>query len=569
MLQPILVTLSTAGYRLIAGERRLRAAEMVGLERIPALVRSADEAAQLAWALIENLQRSDLNALEEARAFRQLIDEFGLSHEEVGARVGRSRSTVANTLRLLELDQRVQDALHGGDISEGHARALGGLADNQQQAEALDQIIARGLSVRQTEELVRRLRSTRLARQARHARAERRRRAAGTRPARSAGYQGDSEQRSKGGSDHDRVLRRGRPRADLRAADGQRTVTDRPVRRPPAQKEAAAGRRTKGASAAATTYTADSIQVLEGLEAVRRRPGMYIGSTDGRGLHHLIWEVVDNSIDEAMAGHATLIELTIKSDGSVVNRDNGRGVPVGKHKQTGRDALEVVHTVLHAGGKFGGGGYKVSGGLHGVGVSVVNALSEWLCVESSFEGKVWRQEYERGKPTTAVRAVGPSNGRTGTLTSFMADAQVFETVDWSFETIAQRLRESAYLNKGLWIKFVDERTDACTGEELLLRGWPDQLRAPPEQGPRRAPPAPDLRRAARRGDPDRGCHPVQRRLQRERVRVRQQHQHGRRRHPRDRLPRGADELAQRLRPAARRSSRIRTPTCRATTCAKG
>src|SRR6188474_94125 len=168
-----------------------------------------------------------------------------------------------------------------------------------------------------------------------------------------------------------------------------------------------------GRAAAAASYTAESIQVLEGLEAVRRRPSMYIGSTDTRGLHHLIWEIVDNSIDEAMAGHATLIELTIKPDGSVVNRDNGRGVPVGKQKQTGRDALEVVHTVLHAGGKFGGGGYKVSGGLHGVGVSVVNALSEWLYVESAFGEKVWRQDYERGKPTTPVRAIGSSEGRTG------------------------------------------------------------------------------------------------------------------------------------------------------------
>jgi len=246
-------------------------------------------------------------------------------------------------------------------------------------------------------------------------------------------------------------------------------MTDQATRSP-ARRGSGDGRRAKGAASTAGAYTAESIQVLEGLEAVRRRPGMYIGSTDGRGLHHLIWEVVDNSIDEAMAGHATLIELTIKSDGSVINRDNGRGVPVGKHKQTGRDALEVVHTVLHAGGKFGGGGYKVSGGLHGVGVSVVNALSEWLYVESSFGGKVWRQEYERGKPTTPVRAIGASNGRTGTLTAFKADAQVFETLEWSFETVAQRLRESAYLNKGLWIKFVDERATPAHEKSFYFEG---------------------------------------------------------------------------------------------------
>ena len=208
---------------------------------------------------------------------------------------------------------------------------------------------------------------------------------------------------------------------------------------------------------AASAYTAESIQVLEGLEAVRKRPGMYIGSTDVRGLHQLVWEVVDNSIDEAMAGHASYIELTIRSDGSVLNRDNGRGVPVGRQNQTGKDALEVVHTVLHAGGKFGGGGYKVSGGLHGVGVSVVNALSEWLRVETARDGKIWRQEYARGKPTTTVQATGTAGSRTGTLTEFMPDAQVFETLEWSFETIAQRLRESAYLNKGVWIRFVDER----------------------------------------------------------------------------------------------------------------
>jgi DNA gyrase subunit B len=205
-------------------------------------------------------------------------------------------------------------------------------------------------------------------------------------------------------------------------------------------------------------YTAASIQVLEGLEAVRRRPGMYIGSTDVRGLHHLVWEVVDNSIDEAMAGHATTILVTILADGTVVVRDDGRGVPVGKHS-TGKDALEVVHTVLHAGGKFGGGGYKVSGGLHGVGVSVVNALSSWMRVESARDGHIWSQEYERGKPKTPVRKEGPQGTRKGTLTSFRADPDMFETVEFSFETISQRLRESAYLTKGVWITLIDERID--------------------------------------------------------------------------------------------------------------
>ena len=208
---------------------------------------------------------------------------------------------------------------------------------------------------------------------------------------------------------------------------------------------------------AGTDYGADAIQVLEGLEAVRRRPGMYIGSTDVRGLHHLVWEIVDNSIDEAMAGHAQYIEVRIQPDGSLRNTDDGRGIPVGVHKQTGRDALEVVHTVLHAGGKFGGGGYKVSGGLHGVGVSVVNALSSWLRVETARDGKVWTQEYERGKPTGQVKLVGPSKGRHGTDTVFMPDPEVFDTADFSFDTISQRLRESAYLTKGVHIRLIDER----------------------------------------------------------------------------------------------------------------
>jgi DNA gyrase subunit B len=227
---------------------------------------------------------------------------------------------------------------------------------------------------------------------------------------------------------------------------GEATQTRDPAARP---------RRGKGGG---SDYTAASIQVLEGLEAVRRRPGMYIGSTDERGLHHLVWEVVDNSIDEAMAGHATTITVTIRTDGMIEVIDDGRGVPVGKHS-TGKDALEVVHTVLHAGGKFGGGGYKVSGGLHGVGVSVVNALSSWMRVESARDGSVWSQEYVRGKPKTPVKKIGPSGGRRGTTTQFLADSEMFETIDYSFDTISQRLRESAYLTKGVWITLRDERVD--------------------------------------------------------------------------------------------------------------
>ena len=240
---------------------------------------------------------------------------------------------------------------------------------------------------------------------------------------------------------------------------------------PAADPSAVNGRKgtRRRASKASGAYTAESIQVLEGLEAVRRRPGMYIGSTDGRGLHHLVWEVVDNSIDEAMAGFADRIEVALLPDGSVRTRDNGRGVPVGRHK-TGKDALEVVHTVLHAGGKFGGGGYKVSGGLHGVGVSVVNALSEWLTVESARDGRVWGQSYQRGKPAGPVRELRKSDGAHGTTTTFMPDAEVFEDLDWSFEMISQRLRESAYLNKGVWIQLRDERESPVREKSFYFEG---------------------------------------------------------------------------------------------------
>ena len=221
------------------------------------------------------------------------------------------------------------------------------------------------------------------------------------------------------------------------------------------------GGATAGAPAkpAADGYTAANIQVLEGLEAVRRRPGMYIGSTDARGLHHLIYEIVDNSIDEAMAGHCDRIEVTIEADGHVMVRDNGRGIPVDRHAKTGLSAVETVLTTLHAGGKFGdGGGYKVSGGLHGVGASVVNALSEELTVEVDRGGATWRQDYSRGDHTSKLAKVrGQKPKRTGTTVRFLPDSEVFETLDYEFAELAARFREMAYLTKGVWIEFVDLR----------------------------------------------------------------------------------------------------------------
>ena len=206
-------------------------------------------------------------------------------------------------------------------------------------------------------------------------------------------------------------------------------------------------------------YDASDIQVLEGLEAVRRRPGMYVGGTDIRALHHLIYEVVDNSIDEALAGACDRIEITIHPDSSVTVEDNGRGIPVDIHPQTGKSALEVVMTTLHAGAKFGGGGYKVSGGLHGVGVSAVNALSAWCEVTVKREGKIYRQRYERGRPVTPVEVVGVTSPEdTGTRTTFRFDPEIFgEHLDYRFETLVQRFREMAFVTGGVWIRFVDER----------------------------------------------------------------------------------------------------------------
>ncbi|OLE01916.1 MAG: DNA topoisomerase IV subunit B, partial [Ktedonobacter sp. 13_1_20CM_4_53_11] len=208
-------------------------------------------------------------------------------------------------------------------------------------------------------------------------------------------------------------------------------------------------------------YSEQNIQILEGLEAVRVRPGMYIGATDQRGLHHLIYEVVDNSIDEVMAGFADTIVVTIHADSSVTIEDNGRGIPVEEHHQRpGLSTLEVVMTILHAGGKFGGGGYQISSGLHGVGVSVVNALSDWCQVDVKRDGILYRQRYERGIAVTPLLEVDPvEDDDTGTITSFLPDLTVMESRDYSFEVLAQRFREMAYLNRGLTIALYDERSD--------------------------------------------------------------------------------------------------------------
>ena len=204
-------------------------------------------------------------------------------------------------------------------------------------------------------------------------------------------------------------------------------------------------------------YNSEAIQVLEGLEPVRKRPGMYIGGTGVEGLHHLVWEIVDNGIDEALAGHATEVSVVLMADGGVKVTDNGRGIPVDKHSKTGKSTVETVLTVLHAGGKFGGGGYKVSGGLHGVGVSVVNALSTKLIVRVFLGGKVYEQEYERGAPKADLKVVGKTD-KTGTEITFYPDETIFETTKFNYDTILDRLRHAAYLTKGIRTNLEDENT---------------------------------------------------------------------------------------------------------------
>ena len=254
-------------------------------------------------------------------------------------------------------------------------------------------------------------------------------------------------------------------------------------------------------------YGEEQIQVLEGLEAVRKRPGMYIGSTDARGLHHLVYEIVDNSIDEALAGYCTEIDITLHQDGSVSVQDNGRGFPVGIHPKMGRPAVEVCLTVLHAGGKFGGGGYKVSGGLHGVGASVVNALSAHLSVQVFQDGKIYQQEYARGKYLYDLKVVGETD-RTGTTIRFLPDVKspdnpegIFDTGDFQFDVLKNRLQEMAFLNKGIRIVFRDERGGNPRGAGVLLQwrsaGVCAAPEPPPQPGGPAAPPSPFIPRGSR------------------------------------------------------------------------
>ena len=218
-----------------------------------------------------------------------------------------------------------------------------------------------------------------------------------------------------------------------------------------------------------TEYDASEIQVLEGLEAVRKRPGMYIGSTSISGLHHLVYEIVDNSIDEALAGYCTEITVTINPGNTITVTDNGRGIPVDIQAQTGRPALEVVFTVLHAGGKFGGGGYKVSGGLHGVGASVVNALSEWLEVQVHKDGHIYEMKFSRGHITSEMKRIGDTD-RTGTTVTFKPDPEMFDTLEYEYETLHTRMREQAFLNAGLTISITDARSDTGESDTMCYEG---------------------------------------------------------------------------------------------------
>ena len=316
------------------------------------------------------------------------------------------------------------------------------------------------------------------------------------------------------------------------------------------------------------SYDAQDITVLEGLEAVRKRPGMYIGSTGVRGLHHLVYEVVDNSVDEALAGNCSRVDVTIHPDNSITVVDDGRGIPVATMEKEGKPAVEVVLTVLHAGGKFGdGGGYKVSGGLHGVGVSVVNALSEKLDVEIRRDGHVWRQAYMRGAPQGPLEKGEPTS-ETGTIITFLSDAEIFETLDFEFSTLEQRLRETAFLTRGLRIS-LDRRARRGHQGRVPVRGRHRGLRPLPQREQGVDPEEGHLLRGRGRGGRGRGRDAVELLLPGVDPLLRQQHQHARGRLAPVGLPLRADGHAQPLRAGEGPPAREGRRADRATTSARG